>query len=59
MWMWLDKHGVDLFGIDFLDVVKDPTEPGWERYEKMLNDVVSQIMMGYRLKKWSTANSKR
>lgn len=44
LWWWLADNGHEIFGIDFLDIKKNATDADWDRYERMLNDVVRQVI---------------
>ena len=44
LWYWLQANGTGLFGLSFCDLQPDPTSPEWYKYEKMLNDVVRQVL---------------
>jgi hypothetical protein len=45
LWSWLDDNGIRIFGMDFVKYSTiQPTDDDWNKYERMLNDVVRQIL---------------
>lgn len=43
---WIETNKLGLFGFDFLDLCVPVTDDNWNKYEKMINNVVSQVI-GY------------
>ncbi len=43
---WIEANKLGLFGIDFLDLCVSSTDANWNKYEKMIKNVVSQVV-GY------------
>lgn len=41
---WITENEINLFGTQMLDKHPDPTSPDYDKYERMINDVVNQII---------------
>ena len=41
---WISDNEINLFGTQMLDKHPDPTSPDYDKYERMINDVVNQII---------------
>lgn len=44
LWFYLSDNEIPLFGTCMMDLHPDPTSKDWDKYGKMLNDVVRQIV---------------
>lgn len=43
LWHFVDKFGVKIFGMNWLDVIRSAEDTEWDRYEKLVNNIVRQI----------------
>lgn len=41
---WITENEINLFGTQMLNKHPDPTSPDYDKYERMINDVVNQII---------------
>lgn len=44
LWNWISSNEINLFGSDMLELHVDVTDPNWNKYDKMLMDVVRQVV---------------
>ncbi len=44
LWRWITNNEISLFGTKILDRHPELTDPAYEKYERMIDDVVLQII---------------